>query len=282
MTATYGPRINVHPDRIGADRSKQFPLVNYLILHTSEQSGLEDPNDAEDLGKFLSSPGDRPKSGGGKYGSSYHGITDTDHIKPCVPDTFVAYAAGGGNRFGLHLCFPVKAQSREQWLEGESRLYIRQGAEWIVDKARQYRIPLTRITSSQMMSGAIGYADHYSVSLAFKQSNHTDVGFGFPWDVLAADIKKITAPVIPPVIEPAPIPEPTPEPKEQDMVLIDPKTDKLIGLFTIDGHPVSPEAVAALKKLHGDRLVIVVQDHPHWDAATLDKMGAHARALYGS
>lgn len=208
MTAVYGPRVNVHPDRMGANRANQIPLIRYLILHTSEQSGAEDPDDAEDLARYLESPGDRPSSSkpSGRYGSSYHGITDTDRVLPAVPDTVVAFAAGGGNRYGLHLCLPVKAgQTRAQWLDVTSRPYIAQAARWIVDNATRHRIPLVKITASQMAAGSWGYADHATVSRAFAKSDHTDVGVHFPWDVLKADIDYLAR---------VPVPEP---PEEPDM-----------------------------------------------------------------
>lgn len=193
---SYGPRVPVHPDRIGSHRTNE---VRYLVLHTSEQSGAEDPNDAEDLAKFLTSPGDRTTSSGGRYGSSYHGITDTDRVLPCVADDFVAYAASGGNRDGLHLCLPVKAgQTRAQWLDATSRPYIRIAAWWIVDKARAHRLPLVRISPAELAAGRLGYCDHGTVSKAFGLSTHTDVGPNFPWDVLAADIATFATPPPPP------------------------------------------------------------------------------------
>lgn len=200
--AVYAQRITVHPDRYGADRSAQSPMVKWLILHTSEQSGVEDELDAENLASYLTTPGDRPSSSGGRYGASYHAITDTDRIIPCTEDHRVAYAAGGANKYGLHLCLPVRIRprsssdtaantSRERWLDDGSRPYIRQAAEWIVDKAALYGIPLRRITPEQMAAGSWGYCDHWTATSAFGKSTHTDVGPDFPWDVLAHRIAEL-------------------------------------------------------------------------------------------
>lgn len=203
----YADRVTVHPDRIGADRSGQQPMVKWLILHTSEQGGIEDDGDAEALAAYLTAPGDRPSSSkpSGRYGSSYHAITDTDRIIPCVEDHLISYSAGGANRYGLHLCLPVRIVkrapddvsanvTRERWLDAGSRPYIRQAAEWIVDKAAEHDVPLRRITPEQMRAGESGYCDHWTASLAFGQSTHTDLGPAFPWDVLADDIATITTP----------------------------------------------------------------------------------------
>lgn len=82
--AVYAPRVTVHPDRYGASRARQSPMVKWLILHTSEQSGAEDDGDAEALAAFMTTPGDRPSSSGGRFGASYHTVTDTDRLIPCI------------------------------------------------------------------------------------------------------------------------------------------------------------------------------------------------------
>jgi hypothetical protein len=81
---------------------------------------------------------------------------------------------------------------------------------------------------------------------------------------------------------PAPTPKPpTPPPQEDEMILIQPKDPRFNGgVFTVDGHPVSTETLAELKKLHGARLVIVKQDHKWWDEATLERLGSLTRSLY--
>lgn len=211
MTITYAPRVTVHPDRYGADRSQQVPMIRGVIIHTSEQSGKEDPDDAEDLGAYMTTPGDRPSPSrpGQFFGASYHAVTDTHQVIPCTLDTRVAYAAGGANRHWLHICIPVRIrprsatdtvanQTRAQWLDPGSRPYIRQVAEYIVDRCTRYRVPIRRIAPEQMAAGAWGYADHWTASRAFAKSNHTDVGDAFPWDVLEADIAKILETQTPP------------------------------------------------------------------------------------
>lgn len=65
--------------------------------------------------------------------------------------------------------------------------------------------------------------------------------------------------------------------EETTMIAIRPTHPDLApGLFTTDGHPISPELVAHL----GGDLVIVDQDHKFWDEATLHRLGEHARRLY--
>ena len=202
---TYGPRVNVHSDRIGADRASGVPMVKYLVVHTSEQSGSDDPDDAEDLANYLESPGDRPSSSrpGQYWGSSYHAITDSDRVLPAVHDYRVSYSAGGGNRYGLHICLPTRAgNSREDWLTGEARQYIRQCAAWIIDKCDVHGLPIQRLTPADLVDGASGYCGHVAISRAFNRSTHTDPGDQFPWGTLAHDIVALLT--VPPVPTPSP------------------------------------------------------------------------------
>lgn len=191
---TYAPRVFVHPDRCGATKSGVNRL---LVLHTSE--GAELPSSAEALGSFMGQPGDRPNTSGGRYGSSYHCITDTERLIPAVPNDVVAYSAAGANHDGVHLCIPGKAgQTREQWLDTNSRAFIRQAAMWLVDQSRAENIPLVRRNAAQVKAGAAGVCDHDAVSKAFGQSSHWDVGPNFPWDVLWNDVNAyLASPLLP-------------------------------------------------------------------------------------
>ena len=189
----------VHPDRYGV--VKTVPNL-WAILHTSE--GGESTGSAEALCDFMRSPGDRIKRDANgnitqQYGSSYHVVFDTDRVIPAVPYNTVSYSAGGGNAHGIHGCFPGKAaQTRAQWLDENSRAMIRQAAAWLVDIADQFAIPIDRkMPAYEMLAGDKGLGDHYTVTVAFAKSDHTDVGSGFPWDVLFADIAALTTPTEP-------------------------------------------------------------------------------------
>ena len=194
MIATYADRIAVHPDRYGA-RKTDGPNL-WAVLHTSE--GPEHDNAAEQLGGFIGRPGDRDNGRGGRYGSSYHVIFDTDRIIPAVPYDTVAYSAAGGNARGVHGCFPGKAdQSRDQWLTGTSRQMISQCAAWLLDLQAVENIPLTHLMPPDLQAGRPGVCDHFAVSLAFRRSSHVDIGIGFPWDVLYADVVDLLTPTQP-------------------------------------------------------------------------------------
>lgn len=190
---TYGPRTRVHATRQGARKTSE---QLWIALHTSEGSEgtvVAGNSAAEQLCQFQTQPATATNV------ASYHAVFDTDRILPCVEDEIVAYSAGGGNSQGLHGCFPGRAsQTRAQWLDPVSRAQIRQAAAWICDKAAKFSIPKHVLGYSQVRQYQKGLCDHHAISLAFKKSDHTDLGANFPWDVLMADIAALT-PTPPPV-----------------------------------------------------------------------------------
>jgi hypothetical protein len=198
---TYGTHLPPHPTRQGVVRD--VGRIRGVCVHTSE--GGESGTSAEALSGFISSPRTSNNL------ASYHAIADTDRIILEVPDHIVAYAAAGGNNDLLHICIPGKAgQTRDQWLDSNTRAMIRRVAEYICDKAQQYNIPFNRLTITTTRDRVSrGFNGHREVSKAFGQSTHYDPymnqtsGGNFPWDVLMADINEMTAPAPFPPFDPA-------------------------------------------------------------------------------
>jgi hypothetical protein len=187
--AVYAQRISAHPTRTG--RARTAP-IRILVIHTSE--GGELPSSAEGLARYIASPAVPGNL------ASYHYIADNDRVIPIVPDGYQAHAAGGGNSQGLHICHPGKAaQTRDEWFDEQSATQLEQVARWLVDKSQQYGIPLTKLGPDQVRAGQTGVCGHHDVSLAFKQSTHTDPGKGYPWDMViqhAVDLAR--GPIVPP------------------------------------------------------------------------------------
>lgn len=79
--------------------------------------------------------------------------------------------------------------------------------------------------------------------------------------------------------EPAP-PVPPPAPGDTDMIYAIRDTKGFGGaLFTLDGHPMSPEVRDAL--MADDNLTVIDQDHRWWREATREHIGEIARRAYG-
>jgi N-acetyl-anhydromuramyl-L-alanine amidase AmpD len=202
MICRYLPRVAVHPDRHGTRRTVP---PRWIVVHTSEQS-YESAGAAAQLAQYMTTPGDRPSSSGGRYGSSYHDVIDLDMvIRPAVPHEVVAFAAPGSNTEGLHVCLPARAgQSAGDWLDDYSRNQIRTLAGYIVDQATAYRIdwfPFFPLSPADLVAGRAGVTDHWRIGQAFGRTNHTDVGSAFPWDLLDNEISALTHPTTPPPSE---------------------------------------------------------------------------------
>lgn len=164
--------------------------LRLIVLHTTE--GGEGGSSAEQLASFVGRPGDRLTESGGRYGSSYNFVLDTDRVIPLVPVDRVAYSAAGANHDGIHVVFPGRAsQTRAQWLDPITSAYIDQCAQLIVALGLRHNIPRVRILDAEVKAGERGYCDHAVISRVYKRSNHTDLGLAFPWDVLAKRIQAI-------------------------------------------------------------------------------------------
>jgi hypothetical protein len=157
----------------------------------------------------LQAKGDRPSPSrpGAYYGSGYHAVaTETGSYIQVADATAGPYHAPPCNPTWWAICIPGRAaQTRDQWLNDVSRQYIRGVARFIVDKQREDGMswplqfcaaPDLVKTSANLTGHPTGYTSHSQVSQAWHQTDHTDPGVGFPWDVLATDIAAlITAPI---------------------------------------------------------------------------------------
>ncbi len=186
--------ILLHPDRYSLTGT--VARKTGIVVHDSESSD----GSFSSLFDYLKRPGDRPNGRGGYYGSGYHAITNGlgDYVQ--VADaTAGPYAAPPCNKTHWHICMPGRAsQTREEWLDDLSSKHMLGVAKFIVDKSAIDGIPLKRLTVPQLVNGDNGYCSHWDVSLAWKQTTHTDPGANFPWDILAGIIINLTT-VTPPI-----------------------------------------------------------------------------------
>lgn len=208
----------LHADR-GAPGA---PLIrNGCVVHDSEgQEGTLPWGQlaSAQLVSFLARPGDRPSTTrpGGFYGSGYSAVACEDGSYVTIADDNIGpYHAGGGiNPNMWSVCIPGKAsQNRDQWLGDVSRQYIRAAARYIVDRwnhdARVW--PLSFASGAQLRAAGanvkghpVGYTSHAQVTVSkLVNTDHSDPGVSFPWDVLAADITALVNDVAPPVPQPS-------------------------------------------------------------------------------
>lgn len=171
-----------------------------VVIHDSETGD----GSAENLILAMQRPGDRPIEGSNpprKYGSGYHAITlnrGREFSQLLGPETG-PFHAPPLNKTWWGICIPGRAaQKRAEWLDEPSLAGIRAVAWFIIEKAAVDGFPLEYVDAAGLKAGRRGYTSHYQVSLAFGQTNHTDPGPGFPWDVLAAEIALLAHPIVTP------------------------------------------------------------------------------------
>lgn len=182
--------IQVHPDRFNPTGRRHVQPIG-VVVHTTEsgenQAGIE---------AFLTKPGERQTSSGRPFGASYDFVAHADgSLGICdLGPTGSPYAAPPLNQSFYHIVIPGRAsQDRSLWLDEFSRGCIRAVARLIAEFCREFGIPAQRLTPDTLKEGLGGYCGHGDVSKAFRQTDHTDPGPEFPWDILADDIAHLTA-----------------------------------------------------------------------------------------
>lgn len=117
--------------------------------------------------------------------ASAHVCIDNNSIIQCVGDNDVAYAAPGANNDGIHLELTgFGRQTREEWLDEFGRKLLDLAGNVVGQYALKYTIPILHLTDNALRNGAPGVVGHDQVSRVYRQSDHTDPGPNFPWDVL--------------------------------------------------------------------------------------------------
>lgn len=154
---------------------RQIDLIN---IHTMEMAEKGDTAESCAL-YFRNQPKHDPSKG--HFGSSAHYCIDNNTVVQCVKDKDVAWAAPGANHNGLQLEHAGYArQLPRDWNDPFSRAMLVTSAGLAAKLARKYNIPVRWLSVSDLKAGKRGFTSHANVSLAFRRSNHTDPGVGFP------------------------------------------------------------------------------------------------------
>jgi N-acetyl-anhydromuramyl-L-alanine amidase AmpD len=170
--ANYTKRPTVSPRRI-----------ELVVLHSTENQ--ERAGIAGTVAAWFAS---------GQVEASAHYVVDADAVIQCVQEKDIAWAAPGANQGGVHVELAGKAsQTSEQWLDGYSMAVLELAAALVADICRRNNLPATPIGSAGLLMGARGITTHAAVSVAFKKSDHTDPGEGFPLNTFVEMVRKKAA-----------------------------------------------------------------------------------------
>lgn len=174
-----------------------------VVIHDSETGD----GSALNLIAAMQRPGDRLIAGSNPpryYGSGYHAIALNvgDDFEQLLGAEAGPFHAPPLNKTWWSICIPGRAnQTRDEWLDEESYAGIRAVARFIAEKAELDGFPLEYVDAAGLKGGRGGYTSHWEVSKAWRQTDHTDPGTNFPWDVLADEIRRLTTPTTPTIEE---------------------------------------------------------------------------------
>lgn len=155
--------------------------VRLLVIHDAEFPEIL--NGARGVAKYFQRP-DKP--------SSAHVSVDNQEVVQSVKDSFVAWAAPGANHDGIQIeLVGYQSQTREDWLDNYSLGVLALGADAAAQYCLKYALPAIKLTDDGLRNGASGIVGHDQVSRVFRQSDHTDPGPNFPWDLFIAMTQEI-------------------------------------------------------------------------------------------
>lgn len=144
-----------------------------MAVHTFEDDGHWT---AEKMGRYQQDPA---------AGGSYHIVID-EHGRTCREndDIYLPWSAMyTGNRQFWHVSLSGKAAwTREQWLARGVQLDAL--ADVLAHYSLTYGFPLVKRSAANIRDGKWGVCGHADISAAWRESDHTDPGPGFPWDVV--------------------------------------------------------------------------------------------------
>ena len=149
--------------------------IRLVVIHTMEAP--EKPTTAEGVARwFAGQLGPAPRA-------SAHACVDNDSLVRCVKPEHIACAAPGANRDGYHVEHAGYArQSPQEWQDAYSQGMLRISATHVAGIARDWSVPIVKLTPEDLLAGKSGFCGHVDVNKAYHRSTHTDPGPCFPWE----------------------------------------------------------------------------------------------------
>lgn len=170
-----------------ADSGPRNPAVPLFVIHTYEG----DPNKtAEEMAAWQLDPANE---------SSYTGVIDRRGVAIREnDDDYTPWSAmPTGNKLGRHWSLAGRAsQTRAEWLAQGPQLA--KLAEIIAHDHKEYGTDLRHLSVGEVFRARTdwsvrGVCSHNDISKAFKESDHTDPGPNFPYDVVLDMARRIAA-----------------------------------------------------------------------------------------
>lgn len=140
--------------------------------------------------------------------SSAHYVVDPAEVVQVVGDHQIAYhAPPNTDTIGVEHCDPV-AGPATRWQDSDHEAMLDRSAKLVAQLCLAYDVPIRRVGPVGLRLGRRGITGHGAVSLAWRQTTHTDPGKDFPWTAYIARVKAAAAELIagPPSPPAQPIP----------------------------------------------------------------------------
>jgi len=146
--------------------------VDLVVLHSMESA--EKPGTARAVAEWFHDIERSPQA-------SAHYLVDEREVIQGVRENDIAWAAPGANRNGIHIEHAGRAaQTATEWLDEYSLAMLHLSVELCSSICRAWGIPAVLVDAAGLLVHRRGVTTHHEVSRAFKKSNHTDPGPGFP------------------------------------------------------------------------------------------------------
>lgn len=108
-------------------------------------------------------------------------VCDPETEEHCVPDDVIAWGAPP-NPHSVHVEICGEASyTREQWLSPQVWPAVARAAARVAELCDRGGLPKVKRSATELLAGAHGVCGHVDVSQAWRQTDHTDPGPGFPW-----------------------------------------------------------------------------------------------------
>lgn len=176
------------------DDGRRQGLIKRIYIHTFEGRDL----DAIAMARYQLSPA---------AGGSYHIVIDVNGMTAREnDDDYIPWSAGPkANRDGIHISLAGKAAfGRDTWLDRGKQLD--KLADVVAAYCKAYGVPAIYRNAADLKADRWGISTHADAAIAWRETDHTDPGKGFPMDVL---VDKVNA-----LLHPTPVPPPPPAPVE--------------------------------------------------------------------
>jgi len=157
---------------------------------------------ARDIARYFRETVSRP--------SSAHYVVDPGEAVQVVGDHQVAYhAPPNTDSIGVEHCDPQTGPA-SRWADDDHRAMLEISAELVARLCLAYDVPRVRVGVVGLLAGRRGITGHGAISLAWRQTSHTDPRTGFPWkwyigrvnfyaDQILAAAEGRTEPVVTPI-----------------------------------------------------------------------------------